>query len=153
MKVIWRPLVERFSASSDFDEKLVTSWLDGTGRVETSRPAGVYWSSTIGAATPKLESTMSLLNTYGYAPSAVAVAHPVVQPGGSTVTPGWISASRYWLVDTSRLPGARRAEPKTGLRLRRSRGERGHRQPLHTPPDRAMPPADPSVTAYQTSSS
>ncbi|MGZ4250579.1 MAG: hypothetical protein ACXVUE_20010 [Solirubrobacteraceae bacterium] len=94
MNVTSRPLVDRFSASSDFDEKLVTSSRVGTLNLSSMLPLGVIRSRNIGAATPKLGSARSLLNTYGYAPSAVAVAQPVVQPGGSTVTPGCMSASR-----------------------------------------------------------
>ena len=52
------PSVERLSASSDFEEKLVTIWsvlevdaglgLFGTSKRFTSDPEGVSWSSMIG---------------------------------------------------------------------------------------------------------
>lgn len=41
MKVTWRPLVERFSASSDLEEKLVTSMSVGTLIVLINEPDGV----------------------------------------------------------------------------------------------------------------
>ena len=90
--------------------------------------------------TPKLPSATSLLNTYGYAPSAVAVTQlAAVQPGGSWVTPGWMSASRYVLPLTSRFPAAAdRRRPVMGeCRRRRGRRQRaGNRRrcpemPLH----------------------
>lgn len=59
----WRPLVERLSASSDLEEKLVTRSSVGTLKRSRTSPVGVTRCSTIGAATPKLESTRSLLNT------------------------------------------------------------------------------------------
>ena len=65
MNVTSRPLVDRFSASSDFDEKLVTRSRVGTLNLPSIAPSGVTRSRKIGAATPKLGSTMSLLNTYG----------------------------------------------------------------------------------------
>ena len=85
--------MDRFRASSDLDEKLVTRpppGCDGSGTrsVLTSRPDGVSWSRNTGEVTPKLASTRSLLNTPGYEPSLVAVAQPLVQPGGRMVTPG-----------------------------------------------------------------
>src|SRR5262249_47624718 len=89
---------------SDFEEKLVTSWSVGTWKVDNTAPARVMLWRKTGAATPKLLSTRSLLNTYGYAPSAVAVAQPAMQPGGSTVTPGSMSAVRYLLPLTISVP-------------------------------------------------
>ncbi len=63
------------SASSDFEEKLVTSWsplgavpvrLFGTVSEFRSCPLdGLSSSSTIGWVTPKLPSTLSLLKTSG----------------------------------------------------------------------------------------
>src|ERR1700726_4803895 len=98
MKVTYRLSVDSFSASSDFDEKLVTTWPpsgpeafrdpSGTRSVLTSRPDGVSWSRTIGDVTPKLASARSLPHTPGYEPSLVATAQPVVHPGGRTVPPG-----------------------------------------------------------------
>src|SRR5215813_13357998 len=97
MNVRLRPLVDRFSASSDFDEKLVASRsprppspLDpsGTRSVLIRCPDGVISSRKTGDVIPKLASARSLFHTWGYVPSLVAVAHPDVQPGGRTVTPG-----------------------------------------------------------------
>ena len=106
MNVTARPVVETLSASSDLDEKLVTNWSVGTLILPTTSPPGVSCHRRIGEVTPKLPSATSLLNTYGYAPSAVAVTQlAAVQPGGNWVTPGWMSASRYVLPLTSRLPG------------------------------------------------
>jgi hypothetical protein len=69
MKVTYRPSVDRFSASSDFDEKLVTMWSpsspepfrdpSGSRSVLSSRPDGVSWSRKIGDVTPKLPSARS----------------------------------------------------------------------------------------------
>ena len=59
------PVVERLSASSDLDEKLVTrSWV-GTLILPTTSPLGASCHRKIGDVTPKLLSTTSLLNTYG----------------------------------------------------------------------------------------
>ena len=74
MNVRSRPSVDRFSASSDLEEKLVTTWSarvppgplpSGTRSTLTSRPSGVIWSRKTGDVTPKLGSDASLLNTYG----------------------------------------------------------------------------------------
>jgi hypothetical protein len=85
------------SASSDFEEKLVTNWSSGTGIVATGRPHGVSSSRNAGEVTPKNASTLSLLKTNGkLSPSATAVPQlpvgAVAQPGGSWVTPAVISA-------------------------------------------------------------
>ena len=84
MKSMYWSSVESFSASSDFDEKLVVIWslLDVTPDIEllgtstwlTGVPDGVISSSQIGWLTPKLPSTVSLLKTWGYVPLATAVA-------------------------------------------------------------------------------
>src|ERR1700759_1378701 len=106
MNVTARPVVDRLSASSDLELKLVTSSWVGTSVLPTTSPLGVSCHKKIGEVTPKLESATSLLNTYGYAPSLVAVTQLAgAQPGGSCVTPGSMSASRYVLPLTSRLPG------------------------------------------------
>ena len=67
MKDSSRPLVDRLSASSDLEEKLVTRLAPGTGTgvVLTRRPDGVSWSRKIGEVTPKLASTSTLLKTCG----------------------------------------------------------------------------------------
>ena len=57
--------MERLSAISDFEEKLVTSSLGGTSKVLSDRPDGVIWARKIGEVTPKLPSTSALLNTSG----------------------------------------------------------------------------------------
>src|SRR5579872_7001038 len=116
MKVTSCPSVERLSATSDFDEKLVTSWsfvagtpfweLFGTSSELTSDPDGVTWSRKSGDVTPKLASTVSLFQTNGYEPSAIADPQPLVQPGGRTA-PTWTLAGllSYTLRLTSRFPG------------------------------------------------
>jgi hypothetical protein len=70
MNVTDRPLADRLSASSDLDEKLVTtpslpSPGGGTERVFTRCPDGVSCSRKIGEVTPKLASTESLFHTPG----------------------------------------------------------------------------------------
>ena len=78
------PFVDGFSASSDFEEKLVTRSRVGTLIVPIRCPHGVSSSSEILDVTPKLLSTRALLKTYGYVPSAVAVTQlPALHPGGS----------------------------------------------------------------------
>src|SRR5579864_6746131 len=76
---IWR-LVDRLSASSDFELKLVTIWsfrlarleLFGTSSVLTNQPDGVSSSRKIFDVMPKLPSMGALLNTVGYVPSYFA---------------------------------------------------------------------------------
>lgn len=74
MNVTYWPLVDWFSASSDLDEKLVTTpeppgtpgrVPSGTRSVRTSRPAGVTSFRKIGEVMPKLPSASTLLNTPG----------------------------------------------------------------------------------------
>ncbi len=65
MNVISRPSVERLSANSDFDGKLVTSWSPGTSSELTTPPQGRSWSRKIRDVTPKLASARSLSNTVG----------------------------------------------------------------------------------------
>jgi hypothetical protein len=65
MNVTSWPLVDGFSASSDFDERLVTSSRDGTLIVPIRCPHGVSSSSEILDVTPKLASTRALLKTNG----------------------------------------------------------------------------------------
>src|ERR1700677_2482725 len=90
------PSRERFSASSDFELKLVTIWvlslviprsrLFGTSRELNLRPNGVISSRKIRDVIPKLASTGALLNTKGYNPLFTAVTHPPVEgahSGGS----------------------------------------------------------------------
>src|ERR1700691_5463363 len=101
MNVTDRSLVDRFRASSDLEEKLVTRpppgcAASGMRSVLTRGPEGVTWSRNTGEVTPKLPSTRSLLNTPGYEPSLVAVAQPLVQPGGRTVTPGCSRPGSFW---------------------------------------------------------
>ena len=107
--------MDRFRASSDLEEKLVTRpppgpGPSGTRSVLTSRPDGVSWLRNTGEVTPKLGSASTLLNTPGYEPSLVAVTQPLVQPGGRTVTPGVSRPGSFWYTDplTSRLPGRRK---------------------------------------------
>src|SRR5580692_11027201 len=109
MKVTYWPLVERFSASSDLDEKLVTIWLAfadtprcvllGTSSDPTRFPDAVNSLSVIGEVTPKLASMEALLKTYGYAPLVTAVpqgsAEEPPQPGGSCVVPATMFVS-FW---------------------------------------------------------
>src|SRR5579862_1593432 len=100
MKVSDLPSVERFSASSDFELKLVTIRLVGIARVPISSPLVFRLSRNTGEVMLKLPSARSLLNTVGYVPSLVALAHftftlaappaskgtltvPATQPGGN----------------------------------------------------------------------
>ena len=64
MKDSVRPSGDRFSASSDLEEKLVTSPF-GTSTVPSDWPPGVISFSKILEVTPKLASARSLLNTCG----------------------------------------------------------------------------------------
>ena len=62
--------MDRFSASSDLDEKLVTMppWPGagaGMGKVFTTCPFGLSCSRKAGEVTPKLPSVSTLLNTPG----------------------------------------------------------------------------------------
>src|SRR5579859_2655719 len=63
MNVSARRSVERFSASSDLELKLVTIRRGSIGSVLTTCPPGVTSSRKIGAVTPKLPSTWSLFQT------------------------------------------------------------------------------------------
>ncbi len=65
MNVTYLPSVDRLSAPSDLDEKLVFSSLEGTGMTSSVRPKGVISRRKSREVTPKLPSTESLLNTYG----------------------------------------------------------------------------------------
>jgi hypothetical protein len=60
-----RPSGERLSASSDLEEKLVTSSFAGTSIVPSGWPDGVISASQIREVTPKLPSTSALLKTWG----------------------------------------------------------------------------------------
>ena len=60
-----RPSGERLSASSDLEEKLVTSSFAGTSMVPIGRPDGVISASQIREVTPKLGSASTLLKTCG----------------------------------------------------------------------------------------
>src|SRR6516165_9489655 len=101
MNVTSWPFVERLRASSDLEEKLVTRSREGTAIRSITWPHGVSLSRNTLEVTPKLPSTVSLLNTNGYVPSAIARGQRLVlvsvQPGGSTVTPGVMSAGVYTL--------------------------------------------------------
>ena len=57
MKVTARPVVDRLRASSDLDEKLVTSSCVGTLILLTRFPPGVSCHRKMGEVTPKLAST------------------------------------------------------------------------------------------------
>src|SRR5215471_18151761 len=99
------PSVDRFTASSDFELKLVTRRFVGTGSVPRRFPSVVRLSRKIGEVTPKLPSGLSLFQTlwlsarFGYSPLSTAVPHltftlatppprrgietvPATQPGG-----------------------------------------------------------------------
>ena len=65
MNVSDRPSLDRLSAPSDFDEKLVVSSLVGTGMTPSGRPEGVICFRYSGEVTPKLASAVTLLKTYG----------------------------------------------------------------------------------------
>ena len=65
MNVTSQPFVERLSASSDLEEKLVTRSRLGTGIRLNTWPHGVSSSRNTREVTPKLASTVSLLNTVG----------------------------------------------------------------------------------------
>src|ERR1700744_4072351 len=90
MKVIWRPSVDRLSASSDLELKLVTRSLVGTAMVRSGNPSGVTSSKNIAEVIPKLGSYKTSFQTSGYVPSKGAPdgaeQPPVVaaQFGGST---------------------------------------------------------------------
>lgn len=84
MSVSAVPSAERLRASSLLDEKLVTIWLVGSVNVPTLPPDGVISASVMGDVTPKLLSTLSLLNTPGYVPSAAAA--PPLGSAWPTVT-------------------------------------------------------------------
>src|ERR1700721_888992 len=87
MKVRNLPSVERLRAISDFELKLVTSWLLsdptkgrellGTSRLSRRKPEGVIWSRKIFEVMPKLASTRTLLKTSGYLPLLVAATQGV----------------------------------------------------------------------------
>src|SRR5215471_12706392 len=85
MKVITLPSVDRFSASSDLELKLVTIMLLGTAKLLTVVPDGVSCSRKMGEVIPKLPSTLLLLKMLlalsvdAYAPLSVALA-PVQEP-------------------------------------------------------------------------
>src|SRR5215467_4829858 len=117
MKLRSWPFVDRLSATSDLDEKLVTTWSpaapewpvpSGTRSVLITCPdEGLSWSRKIGEVMPKLESTPSLFQTPGYEPSLFAVTQLVVQPGGSCVTPGCSKPAEPTYTErlTTKLPG------------------------------------------------
>src|SRR5271170_6449693 len=96
MKVSSLSSVERLRAPSDFELKLVTSWLLsermlrwellGTSRLSRRKPEGVIWSRKTLEVMPKLPSTRTLLKTKGKVPSLVAETQGTVvlaQFGGS----------------------------------------------------------------------
>jgi hypothetical protein len=100
MKVMDRPSMDRFRASSDFELKLVTIRSVGIRRVPSNRPSVVMLSSKIGEVMPKLPSEPALLNTlcvsntFGYSPLSVAIPQgtvtgvvPFVVVGTLTVKP------------------------------------------------------------------
>src|ERR1700722_18728708 len=72
MNVSDLPSVERFSASSEFELKLVTIFSLGIASVPSRKAKVVMLSRKMGDETAKLPSDSSLLNTAGYVPSAVA---------------------------------------------------------------------------------
>ena len=65
MNETYLPSEERLSAPSDLEEKLVISSLLGTGMTPCGKPNGVISLRYSLDVTPKLASTVSLLNTYG----------------------------------------------------------------------------------------
>jgi hypothetical protein len=105
MKVIDLPSMERFTANSDFELKLVTTSSVGIARVPIRCPSVVRLSRKIGEVIPKWPSAVLLLKTPGKLPSAMGVLQvtatgvvppamsgtltvPATQPGGNTVTRG-----------------------------------------------------------------
>jgi hypothetical protein len=65
MNETYLPSDDRLSAPSDLEEKLVFSSSLGTGMTPCGKPDGVIWLRYSLDVTPKLASTVSLLNTYG----------------------------------------------------------------------------------------
>jgi len=65
MKDTVRPSGDRLRASSDLEEKLVTSSSAGTSSVPSGRPQGVISARKIRDVTPKLPSANALLKTCG----------------------------------------------------------------------------------------
>src|SRR5579872_1219426 len=84
MKVIERPSIDRFRASSDFELKLVTILSVGTAKVPSFQPSGVMSSRKIGEVIPKLPSELALFQTlwqskrFGYSPLSLATPHGTV---------------------------------------------------------------------------
>src|ERR1700678_1434213 len=117
MNVTYVPFVDRFSDSSDLEEKLVTSSLLGMSIRPTCLPDGVISSRKMGEVMPKLASVSTLLKICGKEPSAVAVTQfPAVQPGGSWVVPATSSGSGTKVLPlTSRSPGEIADLPGHGL--------------------------------------
>lgn len=112
------PSVDRLTASSDFELKLVVNVAPGTDRVFTTVPVGVSWSINIGDVIPKLPSTVSLFQTLlvlpmaGKAPLFVAVPVPQLAVAGQFGGSGWPMVTEaavpvYTLRLTARLPGVK----------------------------------------------
>src|SRR6476659_2859764 len=93
MKVTDLPSDDKFTASSDFELKLVTNKSVGIGNVPMSLPCLSMLSRKIGEVTPKLASGPSLFHTlllsckFGYSPFETAVPQvtftEVVPPASS----------------------------------------------------------------------
>ena len=90
----WRSS-DRFTASSDFELKLVTKVVPGTEIVVSVDPDGVISSIKIGDVMPKLPSTLLLFQTLlvlvrdGNKPLSVAVAVPHAAVLGQFGGSGW----------------------------------------------------------------
>jgi hypothetical protein len=91
MNVMDFPSIERFSASSDFELKLVTILSLGIGREPSSQPSVVTLSRKIGEVTPKLPSEPELFQTlceskrFGNSPLSEAIPQVTVT---GVVVPG-----------------------------------------------------------------
>src|ERR1700730_10310716 len=121
MNVTTSPLVDRFSASSDLELKLVTIRCGSIGTERRTRPSGAISSRKIGEVTPKLPSTVSLSQTLfglpgeGNNPLAIAGTPALLVPphfavdghcgGNNSPTVTVDAVPRYTLRETSRLFG------------------------------------------------
>src|SRR5215469_1755449 len=100
MKVSTLPSVDRFSASSDLELKLVTIMLLGTAKLLTVVPDGVSCSRKMGEVIPKLPSTVSLLkmllvlSVAAYAPLSVALAPQA--PGAAVLALAGQTGGNTW---------------------------------------------------------
>src|SRR5260221_13761087 len=95
MNVSAVPSVDRFTASSDFELKLVVTMLLGMASVLVTVPVELIWSRKIGEVIPKLPSVLLffqkllLLVGDGEAPLSVAFAVPHTAVDGQTGGNDW----------------------------------------------------------------